>query len=64
MKNKKFWNWVKNDVGESDVTDTPTTRTLYLNGRRCSKMNSNQEAAILKFGSIAPAATCAQIERC
>ena len=27
MKNKKFWNWVKNDV-----TDTPTTRTLYLNG--------------------------------
>ena len=32
MKNKKFWNWVKNDVGESDVTDTPTTRTLYLNG--------------------------------
>ena len=32
MKNKKFWNWVKNDAGESDVTDTPTTRTLYLNG--------------------------------
>ena len=32
MKNKKFWNWVKNDAGESDVTDTPSTRTLYLNG--------------------------------
>ena len=32
MKNKKFWNWVKNDAGESDVTDTPATRTLYLNG--------------------------------
>ena len=32
MKNKKFWNWVKNDAGESDITDTPTTRTLYLNG--------------------------------
>ena len=32
MKNKKFWNWVKNDAGESDVTDKPTTRTLYLNG--------------------------------
>ena len=32
MKNKRFWNWVKNDAGESDVTDTPTTRTLYLNG--------------------------------
>ena len=32
MKNKKFWSWVKNDAGESDVADTPTTRTLYLNG--------------------------------
>ena len=32
MKNRKFWNWVKNDAGESDVADTPTTRTLYLNG--------------------------------
>ena len=32
MKNKKFWNWVRNDAGESDVTDTPTIRTLYLNG--------------------------------
>ena len=32
MKNKKFWNWVKNDAGESDVPDTPSTRTLYLNG--------------------------------
>ena len=32
MKNKKFWNWVKNDAGESDVADTPTKRTLYLNG--------------------------------
>lgn len=27
MKNKKFWNWVKNDAGESDVTDTPTRET-------------------------------------
>ena len=32
MKNKKFWNWVKNDAGEGDVADTPATRTLYLNG--------------------------------
>lgn len=32
MMNKKFWNWVKNVAGESDVTYTPTTRTLYLNG--------------------------------
>ena len=32
MKNKKFWNWVKNDAGESDTADTPTVRTLYLNG--------------------------------
>ena len=32
MKNKKFWNWVKNDAGESDVKDTPPTRTLYLSG--------------------------------
>ena len=31
MKNKKFWNWVKNDAGESDVTDTPTTRTEIVN---------------------------------
>ena len=32
MKNKKFWHWIKNDAGESDIADTPTTRTLYLNG--------------------------------
>ena len=32
MKNKKFWNWVKNDAEENGATDTPTTRTLYLNG--------------------------------
>ena len=32
MKNKKFWHWIKNDAGESDVADTLTTRTLYLNG--------------------------------
>ena len=32
MKNKKFWHWIKNDAGENDVADTPTTRTLYLNG--------------------------------
>lgn len=29
MNNRKFWNWVKN---ETNVADTPTTRTLYLNG--------------------------------
>ena len=32
MKNKKFWHWINNDAGENDVADTPTTRTLYLNG--------------------------------
>ena len=32
MKNRKFWHWIKNDVGESDTADTPTVRTLYLNG--------------------------------
>ena len=32
MKNKKFWNWVKNDDEENGAADTPTTRTLYLNG--------------------------------
>ena len=32
MKNKKFWNWVKNDAGDGDLADTPKTRTLYLNG--------------------------------
>ena len=32
MKNKKFWNWVKNDADEGNASDTPTTRTLYLNG--------------------------------
>ena len=32
MKNKKFWNWVKNDAEENGVIDTPKTRTLYLNG--------------------------------
>ena len=32
MKNRKFWHWIKNDAGESDTADTPTVRTLYLNG--------------------------------
>ena len=32
MKNRKFWHWIKNDAGESDKADTPTVRTLYLNG--------------------------------
>ena len=32
MKNRKFWHWIKNDAGESDTADTPTIRTLYLNG--------------------------------
>ena len=32
MKDKKFWHWIKNDADENDVADTPTTRTLYLNG--------------------------------
>ena len=32
MKNRKFWHWIKNDAGESDTEDTPTVRTLYLNG--------------------------------
>ena len=32
MKNRKFWHWKKNDAGESDEADTPTVRTLYLNG--------------------------------
>ena len=32
MKNRKFWHCIKNDAGESDTADTPTVRTLYLNG--------------------------------
>ena len=32
MKNRKFWHWIKNNAGESDTADTPTVRTLYLNG--------------------------------
>ena len=32
IKNRKFWHWIKNDAGESDTADTPTVRTLYLNG--------------------------------
>ena len=32
MKNRKFWHWIKNDAGESDTANTPTVRTLYLNG--------------------------------
>ena len=32
MKNRKFWHWIKNDADESDKADTPTVRTLYLNG--------------------------------
>ena len=32
MKNRKFWHWIKNNAGESDTANTPTVRTLYLNG--------------------------------
>ena len=32
MKNCKFWHWIKNNAGESDTANTPTVRTLYLNG--------------------------------
>ena len=73
MKNKKFWNWVKNDAGESDVTDKPTTRTLYLNGVISSegwfdddvtpKMFKDELESISKFGSIALVETCTQQHR-
>ena len=32
MKNRKFWHWIKNNAGESETANTPTVRTLYLNG--------------------------------